>query len=220
MNIQLRKGRLGIMVTERNRIPPFSDQRFYRHLSIIGNQCGLNVIVFSPDHIHWHTASIVGYIYKPQLNRWQKVMCPLPDLIYDRCFFTDKRAYLAYRAQVRQLTKRKRIKFLGHGLRGKWHVTQLLSTDELIAPYLPPTEKMLGQVTMKHWFHDHKELFLKPQGGSHGKGVLYIKELTGGNYRYFVKGRDHTNKLFQKGFYEFSGRGTVLRIHPFPDPMK
>lgn len=198
-----RRGRLGILVTEKNRTPPFTEQKFYEYLCAFGDKCGLQVFVFSPGHIHWATGSVTGHSYSYLNKRWNKGQFPLPDLIYDRCFFNNRKAYLAYRVQIHLLRRRKTIRFLGHGLKGKWQVIELLSKDTQITPYLPHTEKVLGSDTIKIWLDEYGELFLKPHGGSQGRNVVYIREQVDNPNRYYVKGRDPNNQLFECSFVEF-----------------
>jgi glutathione synthase/RimK-type ligase-like ATP-grasp enzyme len=196
-----RKGRLGILVTEKSRTPPFTEQQYYRNLCAFGDKCGLTVFVFSPGRIDWDTGIVTGYTYDRHGKRWNKGQFPLPDLIYDRCFFNNRKAYITYHSHIHQLQRNKRITFLGHGLKGKWQVNELLSKDQEIAPYLPHTEKVLGIATIKRWLTDYGELFLKPQGGSQGRNVVYIRKLTNSPYHYYVRGRDPANQLFQYGFF-------------------
>lgn len=210
-----RRGRLGILVTEKNRTPPFTEQKFYEYLCAFGDKCGLQVFVFSPGHIHWATGSVTGHSYSYLNERWNKGQFPLPDLIYDRCFFNNRKAYRAYRVQIHLLRRRKTIRFLGHGLKGKWQVIELLSKDTQITPYLPHTEKVLGSDTIKIWLDEYGELFLKPHGGSQGRNVVYIREQVDNPNRYYVKGRDANNHLFECSFIDFQSLYRWFR--PFID---
>lgn len=206
-----RRGRLGILVTEKNRTPPFSNQQYYEYLSAFGNKCGLQVFVFSPSHIHWEVGRVTGYTYNCIHKRWIKALLPLPDLVYDRCFFHNHKSYHAYRVQINQLRRRRNIQFLGYGLKGKWQVTKLLASDSELAPYLPRTEKVEGSSTIRSWLNEYGELLLKPLGGSQGRNVVYIRKQIDCDARYYVKGRDANNQLFECDFSKYSGLYSWLR---------
>jgi glutathione synthase/RimK-type ligase-like ATP-grasp enzyme len=206
-----RRGRLGILVTEKSRTPPFTEQKFYQYLCALGDKCGLLVFVFSPGHIQWVTGTVTGYSYSYLNKRWNKGQFPLPDLIYDRCFFNNRKAYIDYHLQIQLLRRRTTIRFLGHGLKGKWQVIELLSKDPQISPYLPHTEKMLGIATIKRWLAEYGELFLKPHGGSQGRNVVYIREKIDNPDHYYVKGRDSKNQLFECSFAEFQSLYSWLK---------
>lgn len=193
------------MVTQRERFPPFTDSHFYRKLCLLGAKRGLTVYVFSPERIDWLNGNVVGYSFNKEAGCWERNIYPLPDLIYDRCFFSSKRSYLAYRAHVRRLARHRRIKFLGFGLKGKWQVQELLGNDEEISVYMPETEKLSGASTIKRWMDERGQLFLKPQGGSQGRGIMHIKAIHHARVQYIVKGRDKSNRIFCYGFYGMQG---------------
>lgn len=195
-----RKGRLGIMVTRSSHIPPFGNQRFYRTLCTIGHKQGLLVFVFSPEQIDWSSGTVSGYSIGASAGRWSRKRYPLPDLIYDRCFFRTKTSYLAYRSHVRKLRRLRSVTFLGHGLHGKRQVHDILSGDGDIARYLPQTRLFDSLPELKRWLSERGQLFMKPQGGSQGRNVLHIRAAPFGPYPIVVKGRNAGNRLFRCGF--------------------
>lgn len=205
-----RMGRLGILVTERKGLPPFSNSHFYRRLCLIGKQFGLMVYVFPSERIDWKSGTVIGFTVKHRHGSWIKQRFPLPDLIYDRCFFSGKEQYLATRAQIRRLRRIKRIIFLGYGLPGKWQVHDMLAKDDQITPHLPPMEKVKQVGIVRNWLEQHHEVFLKPQGGSQGRGTMRIGTHTDGSYRFIVKGRDDANRLYRYGFADFEHLGRWL----------
>ncbi len=208
--MEARKGRLGIMVTERMKSPPFADSNYYRKLCLLGARRGLLVYVFSPERIYWGSRTVIGYTYRSDISRWTKALHPLPDLIYDRCFFSSKSGYLRYRTQVRRLLKFSRAKFLGHGLRGKWQVQDILCQDTAIRDYLPMTERYAGIPSLTRWLNQEGRIFLKPQGGSQGRGALMIRAIDDDRIAFIVIGRDEHNEMFRFGFYHYRGLAAWL----------
>jgi hypothetical protein len=205
-----RKGRLGIMATESTKSPPFSNSNFYRRLCLIGAQLGLIVFVFSPDRIDWRSRTVIGYSYHMQTGHWRKGQHALPDLVYDRYFAATRAEYMMYRAQVRRLIRYTKVKFLGHGLRGKWQVHDLLIRDPVIAEFLPRTERYAGQSSIARWLDEYGQLFLKPQGGSQGRGALHIKAIDDSRISFIAKGRDAHNQILRCGFYDSFGLNVWL----------
>ncbi|MBP1993275.1 YheC/YheD family endospore coat-associated protein [Paenibacillus eucommiae] len=190
---------LGIMVTERPQEPPFANSSSYQRLCELGLKTRIEVFVFSPNRIDWNRQEIIGNTYNAKEKKWQRKYYPLPELIYDRCFFSTKAAYLNYRIQVRKLRTLPAVRFLGHGLEGKWEVLQLLRQDSYFHPFLPETTLLSRTKDVLDWLGEKGELFLKPRGGSQGKGVLYLKKLQGEDVVQ-VKGRDSRNRPFEKKF--------------------
>lgn len=195
-----RKGRLGIMVTRSSQIPPFGNQHFYRALCAIGQKQGLLVFVFSPEQIDWSSGTVSGYSVDAPAHRWSRRRYPLPDLIYDRCFFRTKAGYMAYRSHVSKLRRLRTVTFLGHGLHGKRQVYDILSGDSDLARYLPETRTFGSLPALERWLGERGQLFMKPQGGSQGRNVLHIRAAPLDLHPYIVKGRNAANRLFRCRF--------------------
>jgi glutathione synthase/RimK-type ligase-like ATP-grasp enzyme len=196
---------LGIMVTELNRELPFGSSDFYEHLTYHGANKGLDVFVFSPNRIDWTQEVVRGHTYVSERQEWIMKHFPLPSLIYDRCFFNNKESYQQYRYHVRKLRETPRIRFLGYGLSGKWEVDQILQKDSTLHLYLPKTSLLTSGAQLRKWLHARSSVFLKPQGGSQGKGTMRLQKLTHteGNSSFQIKGRDAHNHPIEHQFKQF-----------------
>lgn len=188
---------LGIMVCPVAGDPPIPEKSYFRRLALLARGLGMTVFVFSPNRVDWERRRVVGYAYSTLSRRWEKRVYPLPNVVYDRCFYADARTYAAYREPIRRLVRFPGVRFLGYGLKGKWDVHQMLITDDELAPYLPETEPMRNVADVSRWLEEKGELFLKPHGGSHGKGVLRIREVPHG---YILTGRNSRNETVRLGF--------------------
>lgn len=191
------RGSLGIMVCPRVGEPPISEKSFIRRLSVIGRKLGLIVFAFFPHRLDWERKRVVGYRFRPDTNQWEKRFFPLPDLVYDRCFYADGRTFAAYRQPIRRLMSTPGTSFLGYGLRGKWQVYQMLKLDEQVARHIPETELLRDRRDISRWLDDKGELFLKPHGGSQGKGVLHVATV---GRRFAVKGKTAANRTVGASF--------------------
>ncbi|WP_261302107.1 YheC/YheD family endospore coat-associated protein [Paenibacillus andongensis] len=204
---------LGIMVTELNRELPFGSSDFYEHLTYHGATKGLDVFVFSPNRIDWKQELVRGYTYVSERQEWVKKLFPLPSIIYDRCFFNNKESYQQYRYHVSKLRETPHIRFLGYGLSGKWEVDQILQKDNTLHLYLPETCLLTNGTELRKWFRTRSDVFLKPQGGSQGRGALHIHKIrsAGGISSYHIKGRDAHNQPIERDFINFDSCWFWLR---------
>ncbi|UJF34717.1 YheC/YheD family endospore coat-associated protein [Paenibacillus hexagrammi] len=186
---------LGIMVTELKRRLPFASSRFYEQLTLAGDALGIQVFVFSPNRINWQQRTIAGHSYAHETRSWKKDTFPLPSFIYDRCFFSGKDTYLQYRFHVRKLRETPGVRFLGYGLKGKWEVQQMLQQEAELSPYLPATAVFTDEYMLKDWLKERQQLFLKPQGGSQGKGAVHLQVVSDsdGMRSFIIHGRDSRN---------------------------
>ncbi|MDB5055926.1 MAG: hypothetical protein JWM44_3976 [Bacilli bacterium] len=197
MNHSHGKKIVGIMVCETNTGPPLAQQSFFAQLCALGAKYNLLVYVFSPQHIHLNSATIQGYTYHPENeNHWASQELPLPDLIYDRSFFENRTQYIKHRAAIRALLTIKKIPYLGRCLKGKWEVHKVLQTDALIAPHLPQTELLSNLSTLIRRLNDDGDVVIKPEFGTHGKGILVVTKTE--NSDYFVQGRNNLNHCIRK----------------------
>jgi glutathione synthase/RimK-type ligase-like ATP-grasp enzyme len=204
---------LGIMVTELPGELPFANAASFRALCLLGSSAGIEVFVFSPNRIDWNREQISGYTYHAEKEAWMKQSYALPDLIYDRCFFATKASYLDYRRQLQQLRGRSSIRFLGYGLPGKWEVMQILQREAYFHPFLPETQLLTQLQEVLNWLELKSEVFLKPQGGSQGKGALYIKKHPELLDHFILTGRDSRNHPLQMEFQ--NAQKLKLWLRPF-----
>jgi glutathione synthase/RimK-type ligase-like ATP-grasp enzyme len=192
---------VGIMICESPNEPPFMQHDFYAHLCRLGTKWGLLVFVFSPLQVDVNSATVQGYTYledKHAAMHWTLQTLPLPDLIYDRSFFNTRRHYIAHCAAVKALRKLKKIPYLGQGLKGKYAVQQVLKKDSFVAPSLPRTALFRQPALLMRWLNQRGKAILKPEFGSHGKGLLLITKHT--STEYTVHGRSMRNQRFTQEF--------------------
>jgi glutathione synthase/RimK-type ligase-like ATP-grasp enzyme len=184
---------IGIMVSESQLHLPFDQQSFFVHLSQIGAKWGFLVYVFSPSQVDCASVSVQGCRYLP--TGWVWKTFPLPDLIYDRAFFGNKQQYQRHMTALHVLQQLKKIPYLGRSLKGKWAVHNVLIKHPLISAHLPITERLRSPSQLLHWLNDHP-VVIKPESGSHGKGVLAISKTAASDYR--LQGRNLQNQSISK----------------------
>lgn len=197
MNNIMKQGYVGIMVCEKALTPPFADQQFYSRLCRIGLKLSIVVFVFFPDRLELEEDSVDGYTYSSEQGGWIAGRFPLPQVVYDRCFYKNKQSYTQYRDCLRKLKQRPDIRFLGYGLRGKWHVHQMLMRDDRLREFLPDTKKLASWSGLRTDLNREGALFLKPEAGSQGKGVLRVTLAHG---RYSISGRNLRNEIIESTF--------------------
>lgn len=184
---------VGIMVRRKNEGFPFHNEKHFRRLCVKGKQLGLNVFVFSPERIDWQQESVIGYVYDHSKMRWTARKFSLPPLIYDRFFVSGKTQFVLYRQSLNKL-QTKKVRLLNHSLGNKWEVYQHLSKFHSLSAYLPQTSLL----TNKNWsdlLENKKEIFLKPNIGSQGKGTVYIQSHSNGSYT--IRARNWHNNIIQ-----------------------
>lgn len=202
----------GIMTTQTEHDPPFDNRGFYRRLSLQGRKLWLNVFVFSPGGIDWSVPLVKAHVYNPETCQWVSRQCPLPSIVYDRCFFAKRDQYAEYLETLRRLRKLPRVSLLGYGLKGKWDVHRMLAVDGRFSRFLPPTRLLRSMRTVRDWLCEHGEAVLKPLSGSQGRGVLHVRRgMPGEPNAFTVHGRDAHNGSITRGFTDEAALYAWLR---------
>jgi glutathione synthase/RimK-type ligase-like ATP-grasp enzyme len=189
---------IGIMVCPTPGPIPFLHRGFMRQLSMVSQRLGICTYVFAIDWIHWSQRKVKGFIYEPDTGRWLQRYFPLPRLIYDRAFFHRHAERLRHRTQIKRLLQIPGVRLLGLGLSGKWEVHQILSSHATLKQLLPRTERYRGVRTLRDWFDHTHEFILKPNCGTHGKGVFRLRRIS--RHLYELNGRSRDNMPIRRSF--------------------
>jgi len=189
---------LGIIVSivQKGKHPPFSEEPFFRQLAQEGAKYGIEVCVFHPKMIHWKTRSVTCWHFSQE--HWRLARKPLPTLIYDRCFYSNSAHYRRLKPYVKRIESDPAIRLLGKALGGKLQTYQILKLNEKLLPYLPPTQPVHSPNDVFDFFKQkNQHVLLKPNGGSHGCGVVVISRQQNG---YLARGRSKKNQPFAHWF--------------------
>lgn len=185
---------LGILTCKTLGAPPFRETAYFKQLTLTGREWGIQLIVFSPTDVDWNRKSVSAWSWDGNLSRWHRKNHPIPTLIYDRCYYLDNKHYLAYKPYVSKLVQHPGTQLLGRPLGGKIRTQKILLNNPLLRPYLPPTIMCMGPETVHSALKTMGTILIKPNGGSHGRGVAAI--FPDDNRRYRIKGRTRKNQEF------------------------
>ncbi|WP_309121496.1 YheC/YheD family protein [Paenibacillus sp.] len=182
---------LGILVCPKAGPVPFGSGAFYRRLAAAGRTLGLSVYVFALEWVDWRRRLVRGYAFDDVLARWRPGTFPLPRLVYDRAFPRTKEQLMRLRAGVARLAAQPGVSLLGCGLGGKLDVYRLLATEPKLESLLPPTEPYAGPASLARWLRERGDVVVKPQGGTHGKGVFRLRRTAASAFE--ARGRTASN---------------------------
>ncbi|MBN8209306.1 YheC/YheD family protein [Bacillus sp. NTK071] len=150
------------------------EQNYIERIAQEGSSLGYSIYRFLPDQIPLNNIS--GLTYDRSLQSWKKATFPVPNFIYDRCFYPaskkDKQSPF-----VHWLKNQTNATFLGYGLPGKWIIYKYLKTDPLLRRHLPKTLKLQYHTSSRaltDWFKNNHTLIMKPIFGSQGNGLIHI----------------------------------------------
>ncbi|MFD1425977.1 glutathione synthase/RimK-type ligase-like ATP-grasp enzyme [Kroppenstedtia sanguinis] len=173
--------------------PPFNETGYFKDLTIEGASAGIQLIIFPPMNVNWKTRRVTAWRYHPPVRRWLKESHPIPYLIYDRCYYTDTHHYRLYKPYIDRLRRDPSIHLLGKPLSGKLQTHLIVQKSKFLTPFLLPTKKLTSTADLISGMKQYASVLIKPNGGSHGKGVAAIVDQ---DRSFRVGGRSKTNRPF------------------------
>ncbi len=198
---------LGIMTMPYPPSPPFAEKNNFKLLCMAGEKMGIEVFVFFPRDVDFHSRSINGYIYQPAAASWIKRRFPFPSFIYDRFFYTGRESKHTI-SVIQRLKKEPKVRFLGMGLAGKWQTYRLLSQHPLFSRFIPPSEIVSSPAVVEQWLQKYRDIVIKPVGGSLGRGIVRICLTEGG---VLLIGRNMRNMPIKKFFSSYPSCKSYLK---------
>ncbi|MDR1616678.1 MAG: YheC/YheD family protein [Syntrophomonadaceae bacterium] len=132
------------------------------------------IYLFMPLDIDWEYEIVKGYTFAGGSDKWAVSYYPLPDVIYDR--ITSRAA--ENRQNIKQIKERlyklPYLKYFNPAFLDKWDVHQRLCRNGKILPYLPETLE-LNEYNLDYMLKKHQILYIKPNNGSQGRGIIRAK---------------------------------------------
>lgn len=160
-----------------NSVRPFGEQTgFFRKLKLAAANLNSFCFTFCPSDIDWENKVIRGAI--PPLpdsdQSWQTRILPFPDAVFDRGLFPrgEKRSAAAETRKI--LRNYPGLKLFNPAFFGKWKTHKLLSKHEILLNHLPETMLFRSGSEVFDLLERHGTVYLKPCGGSSGRGIIRI----------------------------------------------
>lgn len=168
---------------------PFGEQTgFFRKLNLAAKNLNSLCFTFCPSDIDWENRVIRGAIPPlPDSDQvWQTQILPFPDAVYDRGLFPRGEKRRAASDSRKILRNYPGLKFFNPAFFGKWKTHKLLSKHEILLDHLPETMLFRSGREVFDLLERHGTVYLKPSGGSSGRGIIRI---TANDDRYNVNFR-------------------------------
>lgn len=174
------------------------EPNFCRELTIIGLAYDINVFVFSVDDLSQKEGSLYGYIFEK--DGWVRAKVSYPDIIYDRCFYSNNSEKQKMENVFSYLRKVHPFQFINNSLPNKLQVYEQLHQVTELLPYFPHTEPVIKMSDVTKWLSRYPQgVILKPVSGMQGKGILHIR-FNEHDQNYYIKGRNYKNESIQMKF--------------------
>ncbi len=145
--------------------------KFMDECAIAGQSRGLRVAVFAPEQIHMDSKTIRGWIREK--GKWIQTLLPFPDVIYNRITSRKVEQEENLQQKLERLKNYYRIPIFNEKFLNKFQVHQILMRDQHISHMLPETCPFHVN-RLKGMFSRYPVLYLKPNNGSLGSGIIRV----------------------------------------------
>jgi len=160
------------------------------------------VFAFTPKDVDWDQNTVLGYFADAD-GSWTRRSVPMPDVVYNRLASRTADASLGME-QLKQRFLRRNIPIFNWSFYNKWDVYRMLEDEPDAYKHVPESTLNPTPDQMREMLRRHKFIYLKPTGGSLGKGIYRITYAPGKGY--FARFRSN-------------GKNTLLRFQNFSSLM-
>ena len=184
---------LGIMTLYLNDRGLLEERSVYQKMTAAARKLGLDLIVFTPDDVNYRTNRIHAQRYSPESGKWRREWTGFPHMIFDRCRIQRSKRFerlKAFRARYANHL------YLNKPIGNKWSVYRTLSRDARFRDHLPQTRLYESSRDLTEMLRRYPLLYLKPAGGTGGRGILRIQRAGSGG-SLLVQGRDHSRRIIR-----------------------
>lgn len=147
----------------------------FKDLSQTGTNMGFQVYVLPIDQLNTRKKQLQGLFYDESKKKWIPSLMPFPHLIYNRIPYRQDEASKEVRAKIIRISKRKNVKLFNPTFFNKWELFKWLSNSAITNKYLPETKRLKSLALLESMLTSHKFLYLKPESGKAGKGIMTVR---------------------------------------------
>lgn len=165
---------IGIMTTSHSRTPsrPFGNKSLIMRQYLSANNLNAYYFAFSPEDINWYNETIQAYFIQPG-NKWQRKTVPFPDVIYNRV--TSRRLEQSQAMKnIKERFVKRNIPIFNWSFYDKWQIYNILQSDKDALKHVPESALNPSADKTREMLENHRFVYLKPSGGSLGKGIYRI----------------------------------------------
>ncbi|GAA0133678.1 hypothetical protein YSY43_05180 [Paenibacillus sp. YSY-4.3] len=140
-----------------------------------GKDFDFPVYVVTTKDLKFSAKRIRGYQYSPENKAWFKQWFPLPDVIYNRIPQREDEGKRLVRKKIKECIQHKTIHIYNPYFFNKRKVGDWLKKNRSTKVFVPDTKRLLDPGTLELMIKIYGHLYLKPECGKAGKGIMLLQ---------------------------------------------
>ncbi|GGF85827.1 endospore coat-associated protein YheD [Paenibacillus albidus] len=147
----------------------------FRDLIRMGKEMGYLVYVVTVRDLKLEDRTVTGYVPSPGGKLWYSIPLPLPQIIYNRIPTREKEEREPVIRKIAQCLEHPEIQLFNPFFFNKWDLFEWLKGSRATAKHVPKTRRLRSANTLIAMLKHHDSLYLKPESGKAGKGIMRLK---------------------------------------------
>ncbi|NIK76056.1 hypothetical protein FHS15_001163 [Paenibacillus castaneae] len=152
-----------------------------------GQSMGFIVYVVTVKNLHLTKNSLKGFIFNEESGSWLQRFLPFPNIIYNRIPQREDEMLPAVKQKIAACQKHPQVKLFNPSFFNKWDLFEWLRRSKSTKSYIPLTRKLVTATGLGRMMRKHPYLYLKPESGKAGKGIMTIKVIAEKQLPYRLK---------------------------------
>ncbi|MDQ6422350.1 YheC/YheD family protein [Paenibacillus sp. LHD-117] len=140
-----------------------------------GQSMGFVVYVLTAKQLLLHRKKLKGFIFHKESGQWQKALLPFPDIIYNRIPQREDEMQPAVRQKIIACRNHARLTLFNPSFFNKWQLFEWLRKSSRTRPFIPTTRRLVNVSGLGRLMRKHAYLYLKPESGKAGKGIMTVR---------------------------------------------
>ncbi|MDQ0087018.1 hypothetical protein J2T12_000412 [Paenibacillus anaericanus] len=147
----------------------------FRDIMKTGRDLNFPVYVVTTKDLKLSASRIQGYLFSPEEKAWHKEWCPLPDVIYNRIPLREDERKKAALQKIDECLHHSSIHIYNPFFFNKWRLFDWLKKGHSTKALVPDTKRMLASKSLSAMLRTYQSLYLKPESGKAGKGIMLLQ---------------------------------------------
>jgi hypothetical protein len=158
----------------------------------VGKHAKILVYVTTSTHLKLHAKKIIGFTYDAESKMWDRKYFKLPDVVYNRIPFREDEWIPEVQHKITECLNHPYIRLFNSSFFNKWTLFKWLSKDKRTRRFVPITRKYKDDIYLIPLLKKFSFLYLKPEKGKAGMGIMRIRRLPNRKLRYSIDVQEKT----------------------------
>ncbi|MEK4063802.1 MULTISPECIES: YheC/YheD family endospore coat-associated protein [Paenibacillus] len=164
------------ILTTSDRVKQFRGNRNnFRDIIRTGREMGFLVYVVTTRDLKLEERTVNGYVPSPSGKLWYSIPVPLPQVIYNRISNREEEERAPVARKIAECLEHDHIKLYNPSFFNKWDLFEWLKASRATSKHVPKTRRLRSSNTLIAMLSTHDSLYLKPESGKAGKGIMRLK---------------------------------------------